>query len=161
MTKSETQTRSELIDKQLASAGWNVKDPKQVVEEFDISTSEFFIIAEPNAPYRGHQFSDYVLLGKNGRPLAVIEAKKPVKTQPLVVSRPNNIAATFKNSLAANCRSAFTPTAWKRFLGIWTTIQPVEWLVCRTCWWGGVGRKGCRTTEYAWKVSAKALAERN
>ncbi|MFH0784794.1 MAG: DEAD/DEAH box helicase family protein [Pseudomonadota bacterium] len=79
MTKSETQTRSELIDKQLASAGWNVKDPTQVVEEFDILTSELFIIAEPNSPYRGHQFSDYVLLGKNGKPLAVIEAKKTSK----------------------------------------------------------------------------------
>jgi len=33
MTKSEAQTRSELIDHQLAQAGWNVKDPTQVVEE--------------------------------------------------------------------------------------------------------------------------------
>ena len=38
MTKSEAQTRSELIDQQLALAGWNVKDPTQVVEEFDILT---------------------------------------------------------------------------------------------------------------------------
>uniref|UniRef100_E6QQC0 Uncharacterized protein n=1 Tax=mine drainage metagenome TaxID=410659 RepID=E6QQC0_9ZZZZ len=36
MIKSEAQTRSELIDQQLAHAGWNVKDPMQVVEEFDI-----------------------------------------------------------------------------------------------------------------------------
>ena len=28
-------------------------------------------------------------------------------------------------------------------------------------WWGGAERKGRKTTEYAWKVSAKALAERN
>lgn len=35
MTKSEAQTRSELIDQQLAQAGWNVKDPTQVIEEFD------------------------------------------------------------------------------------------------------------------------------
>ncbi len=39
MTKTEAQTRSELIDKQLAQSGWNVKDPTQVVEEFDILTS--------------------------------------------------------------------------------------------------------------------------
>ncbi|WP_409524361.1 type I restriction-modification system subunit M [Nitrincola sp. MINF-07-Sa-05] len=28
-------------------------------------------------------------------------------------------------------------------------------------WWGGAERKGRKTTEHAWKISAKALAERN
>jgi len=28
-------------------------------------------------------------------------------------------------------------------------------------WWGGTERKGRKTTEYAWKVSAKEIAERN
>ncbi|MHB8237162.1 MAG: hypothetical protein ACYDDD_06840 [Acidithiobacillus ferrivorans] len=32
MSQSETQTRSELIDQQLAQSGWNVKDPTQVVD---------------------------------------------------------------------------------------------------------------------------------
>ncbi len=36
MTKSEAQTRSELIDRHLSQSGWNVKDTTQVVEEFDI-----------------------------------------------------------------------------------------------------------------------------
>lgn len=76
MTKSEAQTRSELIDQQLALAGWNVKDPTQVVEEFDILTALPDGVAEPRTAYEGHQFSDYVLLGKDGKPLAVIEAKK-------------------------------------------------------------------------------------
>ena len=76
MAKSEAQTRSELIDHQLAQSGWNVKDPTQVVEEFDILTALPEGVAEPRAPYEGHQFSDYVLLGKDGKPLAVIEAKK-------------------------------------------------------------------------------------
>jgi hypothetical protein len=35
MTKSEGQTRSKLIDQQLAQSDWNVKDPTQVVEELD------------------------------------------------------------------------------------------------------------------------------
>jgi len=76
MTKSEAQTRSELIDIQLAQSGWNVKDPTHVVEEFDILTSLPEGVAEPRTPYEGHQFSDYVLLGKDRKPLAVIEAKK-------------------------------------------------------------------------------------
>lgn len=73
---SESKTRSELIDQQLALAGWNVKDLTQVVEEFDILTTLPPGVAEPRTRYEGHQFSDYVLLGKDGKPLAVIEAKK-------------------------------------------------------------------------------------
>lgn len=76
MTRSEAETRAELINQQLALSGWNAKDPTQVVEEFDILTGLPEGVAEPRTPYEGHQFSDYVLLGKNGRPLAVIEAKK-------------------------------------------------------------------------------------
>ena len=77
MTKTEAQTRSELIDQQLAQSGWNVKDPTQVVEEFDILTNlSSNRVAEARTPYEGHQFSDYVLLGKDRKPLAVIEAKK-------------------------------------------------------------------------------------
>lgn len=76
MAKSEAQTRAELIDCRLAQSGWNVKDPTQVIEEFDILTSLPEGIDEPRSPYEGHQFSDYVLLGKDRKPLAVIEAKK-------------------------------------------------------------------------------------
>ena len=79
MKRSEAQTRSELIDGLLAHSGWNVKDPLQVVEEFDILTSLPDCVAEPRTPYEGHQFSDYVLLGKNGKPLGVVEAKKTSK----------------------------------------------------------------------------------
>ncbi|MEO6423125.1 MAG: DEAD/DEAH box helicase family protein, partial [Candidatus Nitrotoga sp.] len=76
MAKSEAQTRAELIDFQLGASGWNVKDPTQVIEEFDILTALTEGVAEPRTPYEGHQFSDYVLLGKDRKPMAVIEAKK-------------------------------------------------------------------------------------
>ena len=33
-------------------------------------------VQEAINPYSGHQFSDYVLLGKDGKPIAVVEAKK-------------------------------------------------------------------------------------
>lgn len=79
MAKSEALTRSELIDKQLAVSGWNVKDPTQVVEEFDILTGLPEGISEARTQYEGHQFSDYVLLGKDRKPLAVVEAKKSSK----------------------------------------------------------------------------------
>ena len=64
MVKTEAKTRSDLIDTQLAQSGWNVKDPTQVIEEFDILTPLPLGVAEPRTPYEGHQFSDYVLLGK-------------------------------------------------------------------------------------------------
>lgn len=75
--KNEKQTRKELIDQQLAQAGWNVADRTQVVEEFFVAsfTNE---LNEPEVPY-GTFFSDYVLLGKDGKPLAVVEAKKTTK----------------------------------------------------------------------------------
>jgi len=79
MTKTEAQTRLELIDKLLGKSGWNVKDPTQVVEEYDIPTALPEGVLEPRTPYDGHQFADYVLQGKDGRPLAVIEAKKTSK----------------------------------------------------------------------------------
>ena len=76
---NEAQTRKELIDKQLTEAGWNLNDQTQVVIEFDINVELPDGVSEPQTPYQGHQFSDYVLLGKNGKPLAVIEAKKTSK----------------------------------------------------------------------------------
>ncbi len=74
--KSEQQTRKEIIDKKLLAAGWNVADRSQVIVEFDIIVGLPEGISEPLTPYQGHQFSDYVLLGKDAKALAVVEAKK-------------------------------------------------------------------------------------
>jgi type I restriction enzyme R subunit len=71
--KNEKLTRKEIIDTRLKQAGWNVDDRTQVIEEFDIQLT---VVEESATPYAGHQFSDYVLLGKDGKPLAVVEAKK-------------------------------------------------------------------------------------
>ena len=73
--KTESQTRKEIIDNRLKQAGWNVSDRTQVIEEFDIVVDEN-LVKEAPTPYAGHQYSDYVLLGKDGKPLAVVEAKK-------------------------------------------------------------------------------------
>ena len=73
--KNEKLTRKEIIDTRLKQAGWNVTDRTQVIEEFDIIVDDN-LVQEAATPYGGHQFSDYVLLGKDGKPLAVVEAKK-------------------------------------------------------------------------------------
>ena len=79
MTKTEAQTRSELVDNQLTRAGWDVKDRTQVIEEFDILTPLPAGIAQSRTIYQGHQFSDYALLGRSRNPLAVVEVKKTSK----------------------------------------------------------------------------------
>jgi len=71
--KNEKLTRKEIIDNRLKQADWNVTDRTQVIEEFDIHLT---VVEEPTTPYAGHQYSDYVLLGEDGKPLAVVEAKK-------------------------------------------------------------------------------------
>jgi type I restriction enzyme R subunit len=79
---SESATRKEIIDFRLREAGWNVADRTQVIEEFFASSA----VAERGTANHGPDeksvshdsrlFSDYVLLGKNGKPVAVVEAKK-------------------------------------------------------------------------------------
>mgnify|MGYP001560745391 FL=1 len=73
---SEAKTRQEIIDKRLLKAGWNVNNPSQVTSELDIWVGLPDGITEPQTEYQGFQFADYALLGKDGYPLAIVEAKK-------------------------------------------------------------------------------------
>ena len=68
---TESHTRKEIIDKRLKEAGWNIFDHTQVIEEYDISVPLPEGVSEPLTKYQGHQYSDYVLLGKDGKPLAL------------------------------------------------------------------------------------------
>lgn len=76
---NESTTRQEIIDKRLANAGWDVKNPSQVTSELDIWVGLPEGVKEPEHEYQGHQFADYALIGDNGYPLAVVEAKKTSK----------------------------------------------------------------------------------
>ncbi len=71
MTLTEAQTRQRYIDSQLAEAGWG-NDERSVLEEFEVGTRE------DGTPEYGekHGFLDYVLIGRDGKPLAVVEAKR-------------------------------------------------------------------------------------
>ncbi|MEI6221520.1 MAG: DEAD/DEAH box helicase family protein [bacterium] len=76
---NEADTRQEIIDNRLKKAGWNVTNPAQVTPELDIWVGLPDSVKEPTTPYMGHQFADYALLGDDGYPLAVVEAKKTSK----------------------------------------------------------------------------------
>lgn len=77
--ESEAQTRQEIIDKRLARAGWNVNNPAQVTAELDIWVGLPEGQEKPEHEYQGFQFADYALLGEDGYPLAIVEAKKTSK----------------------------------------------------------------------------------
>lgn len=64
---SEFETRKQFIDLDLKIAGW---DSKNIREEVEVK-------GMPNTQETGHV--DYVLYGENGKPLAVIEAKRTSK----------------------------------------------------------------------------------
>jgi type I restriction enzyme, R subunit len=85
---SELVTRHRLIDEELVEAGWDVgqngKSTEQVRQEVQVS-------AMPTAS--GEGFADYVLYGDDGKPLAVIEAKKTSK-DPRVGAEQARIYAT-------------------------------------------------------------------
>lgn len=71
---NESKTRKDIIDQRLKLAGWNVDDRTQVVEEFLVNVALSGV--NENAISCTNTFSDYALLGKDGKVLAVIEAKK-------------------------------------------------------------------------------------
>ena len=68
---NESQTRQQLIDQQLARAGWGAVERK-IVEEYLLVSSE----GEADYGQKTPEFADYVLLGRDRKPLAVIEAKR-------------------------------------------------------------------------------------
>ena len=70
---SEAETRSFYIDLMLQEAGWNILDKDGVVAA-SCACVEVELHGMPNTNEIG--YADYVLFGRNGKPLAVIEAKR-------------------------------------------------------------------------------------
>jgi type I restriction enzyme, R subunit len=62
MSRTESQTRQEIIDRQLAKAGWGLNN-RTLVEEHLIR------IAEGEQEYHHRGFTDYTLLGRDRRPM--------------------------------------------------------------------------------------------
>ena len=77
MPKNEKETRLELIDPKLKLAKWQLVHQKHIVEKSK-ACIETPIYGMPKTTINptGHGFADYVLFGDDGKPLAVIEAKK-------------------------------------------------------------------------------------
>lgn len=67
--QTEIETRAQIIDSQLARAGWS-QSRKTLVQEFLINTIEH------TENYGCQQFADYALLGSDSHPIAIVEAKR-------------------------------------------------------------------------------------
>lgn len=74
---SESKTRKKYIDKQLRSAGWNEKYVKEEVNPVKSDFNNNIIVTKgDNVEKNVDLFIDYLLLDKNQKPLAIIEAKR-------------------------------------------------------------------------------------
>ena len=78
---SEYLTRKVRIDILLKEQGWVVGDRSRVIEEVDSKQSDFsakdYKVRDETFQQPGeHRYIDYLILDRNGEPLAVIEAKK-------------------------------------------------------------------------------------
>ncbi|MCF0217865.1 MAG: DEAD/DEAH box helicase family protein [Malacoplasma sp.] len=82
MPKTEKETRLKLIDPALKRAGWILLNEKYIIEKNRacIETPVKGMIKTSENP-SGEGFVDYVLFGDDGRPLALIEAKRSVENE--------------------------------------------------------------------------------
>lgn len=73
---SEAQTRQQLIDQQLAQAGWSVTKGN-LLEELQLTDATISIAESQAVAYRaGDEFVDYVMRSQDGKPTGLVEAKR-------------------------------------------------------------------------------------
>ncbi|MCG7995581.1 MAG: DEAD/DEAH box helicase family protein [Candidatus Thiodiazotropha taylori] len=70
----EDATRKHLIDSQLSQVGWNLEDQDQVTLDIGEQRERNKVLHQPTPS--GYGYADYILWDDNGKPLAVVEAKK-------------------------------------------------------------------------------------
>lgn len=97
---TELETRKLLIDRQLAAAGWSLENANLSAEFFLSANSATAQIAETRAAYTtANEFADYLLLGRNGLPLGVLEAKRssrsPLEGKAQAAGYANSIRARY------------------------------------------------------------------
>jgi len=92
---NEANTRTELIDTQLARADWS-KQRIMPLEEVLLQ------VAVPDQPYGKDQFADYVLLGSDGKPLAVTEAKRTSRDELAGIRQAADYAEAFKSNTVSD-----------------------------------------------------------
>ena len=97
MVKTEAETRRELINTKLRLSRWDLQNPSQVVEELDIDLIGHGLYKGTITHEKsGHQYADYALF-QQGKPVAVIEAKKTSKDAAVLLGRTCNGRTEWKD----------------------------------------------------------------
>lgn len=115
MDRTEADTRREIIDKNLEKAGWKINDPTNVSLEFDIYLGKSTIEEQFRDEFTDHQFVDYLLLGKDGKPLAVVEAKRTSKDAQLGKEQALQYAKTIEEKLGEDRPFVFYTNGYEIF----------------------------------------------
>ena len=71
---SEAETRQQIIDQQLVKAGWSIQQ-RNLLDEFLLGRPERVLETAGNYQTE-REFVDYALMGQDGKPLAIVEAKR-------------------------------------------------------------------------------------
>ncbi|MDQ3712989.1 MAG: DUF4145 domain-containing protein [Acidobacteriota bacterium] len=108
---SEADTRKHIVDLMLREAGWTLGTD---------ATVELEVTGMPNA--EGIGYVDYVLWGNDGKPLAVVEAKRTSKGADVVNNRRRNTLIV-SNKCSAFARLSFTQTVMRFFSGMMPNIR--------------------------------------
>jgi type I restriction enzyme, R subunit len=119
IVNSEALTRAERIDRQLAKAGWAVSS-RHVIEELWLPADP--VMAEPPPRRLRAEFVDYALMTPDGRPIAIVEAKKSSR-DPLVGERQ---AADYADRIKASIPSYSWLTATRYSFGIAGFTRPAR-----------------------------------
>jgi type I restriction enzyme R subunit len=94
---NEARTRREYIDKALDRSQWSKRGHCRYTEEFEMDKVWGSGIAEPATPYGNeHEYADYLLLGRDEQPLAVVEAKRTSKSARLGQKQADGYAENIK-----------------------------------------------------------------
>jgi len=99
---TEAETRAEWIDAELARAGWAVAAPTQVRTSFTIRTPA----QEPDTATPSLLFADYCLLGKDGQPLAVVEAKRASRAAEVASEQAKHYCYAIRDQLSRETSGA-------------------------------------------------------
>jgi type I restriction enzyme R subunit len=94
----EAQTRKEYIDKALERAQWTENGAYRYVEEFQMEKLWGSVLADSARPTYGtaHEYADYLLLGRDEQPLAIVEAKRTSKSARLGQQQADGYAENIK-----------------------------------------------------------------
>ena len=117
---NERETRHKLIDTLLLDAGWNVGENGKSTDE----VGQEILLSKVPEEGGGDGYADYILWGDDGKPLAVIEAKKAAKDME------NGRVQAWSYAVALEKQYGVRPVIFYtngREISVWDDVAPAGW----------------------------------